>query len=177
MQNSYALYSLLAFAASCTCGMATIPVVLDFCKEHGLYDMPNARKVHKNKIPRLGGVVFVPSMLIGVLLVLGLHQLSGERFMSFSMWTLYFVVGLSVIYFTGLVDDVTGVRARTKLFIQFAATAMLPMAGLYVNNLQGFLGIYEVPFWAGAVLTVLFIAFICNATSSTVLTVSARACR
>lgn len=33
--------------------------------KRGLYDLPSSRKVHQSGVPRLGGVVFVPSMLVG----------------------------------------------------------------------------------------------------------------
>ena len=161
--NIFFLYDAIALVASFLCGMFTIPVVLDFCRERGFYDMPNARKVHKNAIPRLGGVVFVPSMFIGVLIVMLIHQMNGEETISFSLWTLYFLIGMLVIYVTGLIDDISGVKASTKLLIQMLATAVLPAAGLYVNNMHGFLGVYEVPFWVGTILTIMFIAFICNA--------------
>ena len=156
------IYDFVALIASFVCGLLTIPVVLDFCKERGLLDIPNFRKVHKKAIPRLGGVVFVPSMIVGVLIVMVMNQLSGQQVMSFSLWTLYFFLGLITIYFTGLVDDLTGLRARTKLFIQLLAAVVLPLSGLYINNLQGFLGIYEIPFWLGAPLTTVVVAFICN---------------
>jgi len=156
------LYDSVALIASFACGLLTIPVVLDFCRERGLFDIPNFRKVHKKAIPRLGGVVFVPSMIVGMFIVMEMFQLSGQQAMSFSLWTLYFLLGLFAIYFTGLVDDLTGLRARTKLLIQLLAAVVLPLSGLYINDLQGFLGIHEIPFWLGAPLTTVVVAFICN---------------
>ena len=47
-----------------------MPLLLHLCKIRGLYDMPNDRKLHSNKIPRLGGVFFAPAMLLGLMAAL-----------------------------------------------------------------------------------------------------------
>ena len=59
-------YLLIAssFLMSIVCGFIFIPLILNFCEKKGLYDLPNERKVHKNAIPRLGGISFMPSMLV-----------------------------------------------------------------------------------------------------------------
>ena len=57
----YTLISLFAFAMSAVCGFIMIPQILSFCKKRKLYDTPDARKIHKNAVPRLGGVSFMPS--------------------------------------------------------------------------------------------------------------------
>ena len=64
------IYLLGAFLLSLICGLVFTPLILDFCKKKRLYDIPNERKVHKNAIPRLGGISFVPSMLIAFLIML-----------------------------------------------------------------------------------------------------------
>lgn len=43
---------------------------MNFCKEKQLYDIPNMRKVHKNAIPRLGGISFLPSILASTIVAL-----------------------------------------------------------------------------------------------------------
>ena len=68
--STYTLISLFAFAMSAICGFIMIPQILLFCKKRKLYDTPDARKVHKNAIPRLGGVSFMPSMLIATVVAL-----------------------------------------------------------------------------------------------------------
>ena len=58
-----------AFLLSALCGFLFIPALLSFCKKKNLYDMPNQRKVHKCLVPRLGGIAFMPSMLIAFFIV------------------------------------------------------------------------------------------------------------
>ena len=72
-------------------------------------------------------------------------------------------MGITVIYVTGLVDDVFGLRPRVKLIMQVVVASLLPLSYLYVNNLYGFLGIHEIPMSVGMVLTVGILVFTMNA--------------
>ncbi|MBF1588656.1 MAG: undecaprenyl/decaprenyl-phosphate alpha-N-acetylglucosaminyl 1-phosphate transferase, partial [Prevotella sp.] len=156
----YTLISLFAFAMSAVCGFIMIPQILSFCKKRKLYDTPDARKIHKNAVPRLGGVSFMPSMLIAtvVALLAWVYTSKGNK-IGVSPWSIFFGVGITVIYITGVLDDIFGVRAKKKLLMQIIVASLLPMSYLYINNLYGFLGIYEIPPLVGAVLTVGVLVF------------------
>ena len=162
--SQYLLITASAFVLSALIGFVMIPQIMNYCKRKKLYDIPNERKVHKNAIPRLGGIIFMPSMLLAFLLSLVvLRQVTGEEPITISLWTSTFLVSLMLIYAVGTVDDIFGLGARTKFTVQIAAAVLLPVSGLYINDLYGFMGIHELPFWAGAPLTVFIIVFIDNA--------------
>lgn len=152
-----------AFLLSMLCGFAFIPLIIRFCLERKLYDMPNGRKVHKNPIPRLGGISFVPSMILASIIVLFVMNNNENSQLSISLWSLYFCISLFIIYFTGIIDDLIGLNATIKFMVEIIATVILPFSGLYINNLYGLFGIYTIPFWVGAPLTVLVMVFTCNA--------------
>ncbi len=158
------IYIISAFLLSALCGFVMMPIIMNFCKRKGLYDLPDSRKIHHNAIPRLGGLCFMPSMLLASLVVVAT---SGSNFMTdkivISPWTLSFVCSLLIIYGTGLVDDLVGLGAKTKFAAQILAAVLLPLSGLYINNLYGFCGLHEIPFSVGAPLTVFIIVFTCNA--------------
>jgi len=162
--STYTLISFFAFAMSATCGFVMIPQILSFCKKRKLYDTPDARKIHKNAIPRLGGVSFMPSMLVATLVALltWVYTSKGSK-IGISPWSVFFGVGITIIYITGVLDDIFGVRAKLKLLVQIAVASLLPMSYLYINNLYGFLGIYEIPTFVGMVITVGVLVFIMNA--------------
>lgn len=153
-----------ALVISMICGFITIPAILDFCKKKNLYDIPNSRKVHKSPIPRLGGLAFLPSMLIAFFIAIFVldSQVKGPN-IQISIWSLYFLISLLIIYFTGIIDDLIGLNANVKFTIQIIAAAILPFSGLYINNLYGLFGFHEIPFLAGAPITIFIIVFICNA--------------
>lgn len=155
---------LLAFILSTVCGFVMIPLILNFCKQKGLYDLPNARKVHKNAIPRLGGISFLPSMLIATLVGVAVMScdICGHK-VTINTWALTFVIGLALVYSTGFIDDIAGLSPKTKFIIQIIAASMLPLSGLYINTLYGIFGIYDIPYYIGAVLTAFVMVFIMNA--------------
>lgn len=129
-----------------------------------MYDIPNRRKVHKNPIPRLGGISFLPSMLIAFFIaVYMMAQQSEGRLLQINVWSIGFLTSLLMIYSLGVVDDIIGLRPRTKFIVQIIAACILPLCGLYINNLYCLFGIHDIPYWAGAPLTILLIVFIDNA--------------
>ena len=137
---------------------------MDFCQKKGLYDTPDNRKIHKTAIPRLGGISFLPSMLLASVIMIVLYNDElYENQIVVSLWSVGFFVSLLIIYTTGLVDDLIGLGAKTKFTAQAISACVMPLSGLYINNLYGFCGIYEIPFWMGALLTVFIVTFVCNA--------------
>jgi UDP-N-acetylmuramyl pentapeptide phosphotransferase/UDP-N-acetylglucosamine-1-phosphate transferase len=157
------LYILGAFFLSIVCGLIFTPLILDFCKRKKLYDLPNERKVHKNAIPRLGGISFFPSMLIASLLALMFVPTSEEYTIPINLWTAVFSIGMLVIYGIGIIDDLVGLNAVTKFFFQIITATILAYTNLRINNLYGLFGVYEIPQYIGLPLTIFLIVFIDNA--------------
>ena len=153
-----------SFLLSACCGFLFIPALLRFCKQKNLYDLPNLRKVHHTMIPRLGGIAFIPSMIIAAVIVMYTmtsNTMNGK--IQISLWSMGFLLSLLLVYAAGIVDDIIGLNANIKFFIQIVAASILPLCGLCINNLYGLLGIYEVPACIGIPLTVFVIVFIDNA--------------
>lgn len=162
--NNYWLYISLSFMLSALSGFLVIPHIVKYCLKHGLFDIPNARKVHHVAVPRLGGLSFIPCMFIAFAITLFvLYCESGDSPISISMWSAAFMVSLFMIYVVGMVDDIIGLGAPVKFLVQIAAACLLPFCGLCINDLYGFCGINSIPFWLGAPLTVFVIVFIDNA--------------
>ncbi|MCD8203065.1 MAG: undecaprenyl/decaprenyl-phosphate alpha-N-acetylglucosaminyl 1-phosphate transferase [Prevotella sp.] len=151
------------FLISTICGFIFIPIILNYCKAKQLYDIPNARKIHHNAISRLGGVCFIPSMLLSFAIAMFVLNTTTSNGITVNLWSFYFLIGLLLIYGMGILDDVFGLTPLTKFVVQIVAACTLPASGLYLNNLYGFLGIYEVPYAIGFFLTVFIIVFIDNA--------------
>ena len=159
----FILFTIIAFVASVICGFVFIPRILNFCKKKNLYDIPNERKVHKNAIPRLGGISFIPSMLVAFFVTLGLITVQGDHEVTMSLWSVYFFIGLMMIYTVGLIDDILGLTPINKFIVQILSACALPISGLYFNNFYGFCGINEIPYYLGMPLTVFVVVFIVNA--------------
>lgn len=152
------------FFISLLTGFCFIPLILNFCRKNRLYDVPDERKVHHAAIPRLGGISFLPSMLLAaIIMLLAFESITGEDKIVVNQWTASCMISLLIIYAVGITDDVVGLKAKTKFVFQIIAASLLPISGLYINNLYGFCGVGEIPFYVGFPLTVLCIAFIDNA--------------
>ena len=162
MINSY-LYYIIPFVVCILISLAVIPVVINICYKHELYDIPNGRKIHKIAVPRLGGIIFMPITAIGMLI--GLTILSKGRNSEFNFYlsTVLMVVGAFLIYIIGLIDDLRGLSATHKFCIQTIAAIIFPACNLMISNLHGLFGIYELPIWISYPLTVFVILLIVNA--------------
>lgn len=157
------LYLLVALGASLISSMVLTPWILSLCHKNGLYDTPNARKVHKSSIPRLGGVVFMPTTAVGLILSLILYTNSNHLPNTMQLSTLTIGGGMLIIYLVGLLDDLFGLPANLKFVVQLVAALAFPLCNLYINNLYGLFGIYELNPYVGYALTVFLVIFIANA--------------
>jgi UDP-N-acetylmuramyl pentapeptide phosphotransferase/UDP-N-acetylglucosamine-1-phosphate transferase len=156
-------YLLTVFIISLFLGTIFTPATLNFCKRKKLYDIPNERKIHKNAIPRLGGLSFYPSMMIAFIFFLLASSWNNQLDHTFNIWSASYLAGLLIIYTTGIIDDLIGLTAKSKFIAQIIAASLLPMTGLTINNLYGLFGIYYIPYYAGVAFTIFAIVFICNA--------------
>lgn len=156
-----------------------IPQILLISFRKKLFDEPDERKIHKAAVPRLGGIAFMPAILFAMALVAGVETIvmttsgvvfqaegtQGINFASCSPTTLPLCFGLCALimmYLVGIADDLIGVKYRAKFVAQILAGLFIA-AGVRLDNLQGFMGLYELPAFVSWGLTVLFIVFITNA--------------
>lgn len=145
-----------------------LPRILVVAYRKRLFDLPDARKVHNQKIPRLGGISFAPSIVFALSFTTGLRYLFGYEVRQDLLGSIipefyFFICGLTLLYLTGVKDDLVGLRYRSKFLVQLIAACLIPLSGLWINNLYGIIGIHELSPWIGIPLTVLVIVFICNA--------------
>ncbi|SEF96252.1 UDP-N-acetylmuramyl pentapeptide phosphotransferase/UDP-N-acetylglucosamine-1-phosphate transferase [Xylanibacter ruminicola] len=125
-------------------------------------------KGHRN-VPRLGGVSLFPILVISVglaavscLMFDWRTLLSGEDEDTFVQFT-FAIAGLTTMYLLGVMDDLIGVSLVSKMVIEFLASLLIPLSGLWLDDLHGLLGIYELPYWIGLFGTVMTVMFITNA--------------
>lgn len=118
-------------------------------------DIPNERSSHTAPVPRVGGLglflVFIPVLFA----TLWMHDL------HFSIW---YWLGLILIFTLGFLDDLYSLNALIKLAVQ-TAVALLYVLGTNkgLHNLYGLFGINELPYWLGTTLSIVFLVYIINA--------------
>jgi len=118
--------------------LALTPLVRRLALARGLVDYPGGRKVHTEPIPRLGGV----PIFLGVMAAVGL-QVLGERYLNWggtimgggtaSVRILGVVIGLTVIFLVGLIDDVWTLSPGYKFLGQVVAAGIIVGSGLRIE--------------------------------------------
>jgi UDP-GlcNAc:undecaprenyl-phosphate GlcNAc-1-phosphate transferase len=128
-----------------------IPLVKRIAKHIGAIDIPNERKVHKNPIPRLGGLGIYAGFLLGYIL-----------FGHPSLQMNSILIGSFIIIITGLCDDIKPIKPLPKLIGQIAAACILVFYGnIVLNNITVFgqdieFGIFAYP------ITIMFVVACTN---------------
>lgn len=136
-----------------------IPVIKIQCIKRGILDLPGPRKIHTEPVPRLGGIAFVISFSLAILLG---FVADPDLWQSNWIGILGVIGGGFVIFLVGLADDIKGVGPTTKLFWQIIAALFPVLCGVRVDVLNVpfyqlvHLGLWSVP------LSVLWIVAITN---------------
>lgn len=155
-------------ALSVVLGLLFVPRVLLISRKKNLYDIPDARKVHKNPVPRLGGITFFPVLIMSFCLAIGGWSLMG-LYGGFNNVNLYFArfilmaVGMMTLFLTGVADDLIGVSYKSKFVVQIICASLFPLSGLWIHDLSGLFWIHHIPAWIGMPLTVFVVVYITNA--------------
>ncbi|MFA7493147.1 MAG: MraY family glycosyltransferase [Proteiniphilum sp.] len=159
---------LAALVSSGLLSWIALPEIQRICFQKKLFDAHDERKVHAGIVPRLGGASFLPVMILSFLLVLSGNILLKTPLMadihmaSLLEWTLL-LPAIIFLSLTGLVDDLVEVRYRTKLLIQLIAAALFTASGVWINDLHGLFGLYEISPVVGVPLTIIIIISVINA--------------
>lgn len=109
-------------------GIFIVPLVIYFSKKNHLIDVPNERKIHHGQISRLGGVaVWTSVMLTFLFLVVLSYYPKGQGLSAI-------ITGGSLMFLMGLIDDVYGLNAKFKLFIQIAIATIVILLGVRIET-------------------------------------------
>ncbi len=167
--TSIELYAIaVPFLLSAILGWMFIPRVLILSHRKRLFDMPDERKMHSMPIPRLGGITFLPILLMSVCLVLGSwvlleHPMAELEFQPLLIRFVLLFVGMMMLYLVGVVDDLIGVSYQAKFLVQIACASFFPLSGLWIHDLSGLFFVEEIPAWVGIPLTVFAVVYLTNA--------------
>jgi len=152
-----------SFLSAVVVTLVGLPLIIRMCRYFEYFDVPDKRKVHRKPVPRLGGLVFMPAAVVGLFMASWANRImSGEEFV-FGVSTIAMTAGGLIIYLIGVIDDRFGMKAVHKFVIQTIAALLLPLCNLVITDLNGLLGLHEIPFVVGYVLTVISILTIVNA--------------
>ena len=144
--------NLLTFFTALVITITIIPVMARLAPRLGMLDTPDARKVHRDPIPRTGGV----GIVIGVLTPLILWMPADPLLAAF-------VFGAVVVLAFGLWDDTRGLPPGLKFVGQFLA--VIPAVYYWDLSIAHFplFGDVALPAWLAQPLTVFLMVGMINA--------------
>ena len=153
----------LVFLITAAAGTLLTPVVIRAAAVWGIYDAPqDGRRVHTQPLPRIGGVAVFLSVLAGlgamaIAVLSGVVEPVGSR--NFLVGIL---LGGAVIFATGLIDDIRGLRPISKFSAQAVAALIayaygFPMDAVTFGSTEIKLGLLALP------MSILWIVGVTNA--------------
>jgi UDP-GlcNAc:undecaprenyl-phosphate GlcNAc-1-phosphate transferase len=137
---------LLIFSSALVMAVGATPVARRLALRLGVIDQPNARKLHVNPIPLLGGVAIYGAFIAALLLF-------GNRFRLQELLSI--LVGASLMSFLGLWDDRRSLSPLLKLAGQILAASILVFTGVRIGTFP-----WE---WVNIVVTLGWVVVITNA--------------
>jgi len=117
----------------------TIPKIIGVVEYKRLMDDPNQRSSHSRKTPTLGGVSFFFTLIIALFFIKNWHEHTEDIFI---------IPGLTILFIVGLKDDMVVLSPGSKLIAQVIAIAFVLVNDSFgIESLNGFLNIYEIPYY------------------------------
>jgi UDP-GlcNAc:undecaprenyl-phosphate GlcNAc-1-phosphate transferase len=132
------------------------PICRDVFRSYGVVDQPDARKVHRYPIPRVGGLAIAVSYLVAYVLVRPEEGSPLAQQLSL-VWRL--LPGAALAFGIGLLDDLFNLRAWIKLLGQIAAAGLACVGGVRILSIGG----APTDAWWNIPLTILWLLACMNA--------------
>lgn len=124
-----------------------LPRVILMARRKRMTDAPNERKLQKEPVAVMGGLVLVSIVCISLIVVNIFYNISA----------LFPIICMMLIMFSfGMLDDIIGLTWQFKLVLQLFSILLLFLSESYgVQSLCGLFGIDTIPYWASFVLTII----------------------
>ena len=136
------------------------PIARNIFRDWGIMDHPDAdRKHHGTAVPRVGGIpVFIAYVCsLGILAFTPLS--AGQHILNALPLAIRFIPALLLIFLTGLLDDLIGLRPWQKLVGQLVAAGAAYWAGFHVQAFGG----HQFAVWWSLPLTLVWLVLCTNA--------------
>lgn len=147
--TSSSLFWFSVFVFSFLLSVVLIPFIIRLNQYFNCFDIPNERKIHRQKTATMGGIAIIGSLLL-MYAFAGKYNLSG-----------YFWLSLLLLTSAGIYDDIYGMRWHKKLLIQLLAAVVFVSTGfnytlLFEHTIFSFVPVFMQPVLI-AILIVLYI--------------------
>ena len=149
----------LAFIIAAGVCLLVTPGVILFADKTGAMDAPDARKVHKKPIPRIGGIGIYFAFMVAMLVVLGYVPMEPDMYHDL----IGLMVGGTLIVAVGVIDDYCNLPAKVKLLGQIiAATVVVVGFDVRIDFISDPFGDFLYLEWLAIPATIFWIVGITN---------------
>ena len=132
-----------------------IPKIRSIAIKLNLSDAPDNRSSHTAPVPTFGGVIFYVTYIV----ILFFAQNLDVNHVSVTL-----LASISVLFFTGLLDDFRNLSPKIKFLFQIIGVAILMFQPDFrIVSLHGFLGVYEIPMAISVAGSMFFLLALINA--------------
>lgn len=131
MMKAYFISFLCAFLGA----LLATPAVARLAAKFKLMDVPDARKVHAQPTPRVGGLAIAAAMLLITVGLFALDKNPSELFRQTPKAPLATLLGGLGFLLVGLIDDIWNLRSQLKLLLLVAIAALVCQAGVRIDTL------------------------------------------
>ena len=149
------IQDLYLFMTALFAALIMVPFLHRWALNTGAVDRPDARKVHLQITPRIGGIAIFMSILFSMLVFVDMNRpLRG------------ILAGGLILFFTGLIDDLHGITPRQKFIGEIAAALIaIGVGNLCITRLGDIFGLGAVvlPHWLGIPFTLFALVGVINA--------------
>jgi len=146
--------AIITFITAFVVTFSLIPLIIKWSNKRNFLDQPNARKVHKIPISRLGGLGIFSGFILNALI---------WYFLGDPQNLIFLILSLCILFIVGIVDDFKELSPKIKFLVQFLAAFMICFSGLRIESLYGIFGIGDLPTIVQYIFTIILITGIINA--------------
>ena len=165
MWGDIAIAFLLAFIVS----FMLTPWSIKLANKLGAVDVPkDDRRMHKNSMPKLGGIAVIIGFLISIMYLIFVMEIEGNASIfetdNYYKKLIGIFLGIIVIAITGILDDIKTLKPLQKLFGQVLAAIIVVSFGVTIDQINiPMLSNVGLDQTLAAVATVIWIVGITNA--------------
>ena len=153
--TQHLLYFICSFFGVFVLSLLLIPKIRSIAIKLNLSDAPGFRSSHTTPVPTFGGVIFYVSYIF----ILFFAQNLDVNHVSVTL-----LVSISILFFTGLLDDFRNLSPRIKFLFQIIGVAILMFQPDFrIVSLHGFMGVYEIPLAISIAGSMFFLLALINA--------------
>lgn len=146
------------FLAGLLAALLATPLWRRWGPRWGFLDRPGGRKIHREPVPRAGGIAVFIGFHVACAVVFLAPWKPFEGQLSIEWWFRFLPLSAGVLAL-GLLDDRLDLRPRTKLLGQVALALSAYALGIRLQNILG----YTMPAWVDAAATILWFVALMNA--------------